>query len=144
MACKALRNPCPSTGLQGHYPCLPPSSLFPFCLKTFACAVFSAWKALSHPLLQPSLLFLWASVYLSHHAENSLTFPSPSVVSAVFSQHSTFQPLSFHGTYKLIAKILHTPKSMVFADLSKKQNGYNFDSFIPDIYCCVGCFHFFI
>ena len=45
--------------------------------------------------------------------------------------------------HKLITKILqHTPKSIFFADLTK--NRYNFDSFTPEDYCCVGCCHFLI
>lgn len=37
----------------------------PFCLRTFACAVFSAWKALSHPPLQASLLSLGLSLLVT-------------------------------------------------------------------------------
>ena len=53
---------------------------------------------------------------------------------------SDFQPLSSHGTHELYTKIWQCTKKYIFADLTK--NGYNFDSFTPDIYCYVGCCHF--
>ena len=64
------------------------------------------------------------------------------VIADKFRVTQAFQPFSSHGTQKRITKTLHYIKNIFFTDLTK--NGYNFDSFTPDGYCCVGCFHFFI
>ena len=57
---------------------------------------------------------------------------------------SNFQPFSSHGTHKLITKILRHTKNTFFADPTEKYRKYNFDSFTPDGYYCVGCCHFLL
>ena len=52
-------------------------------------------------------------------------------------QFSTF---SSHGTHKLISKIWGHTKNIFFADMAK--NRCNFDTFMPDSYCYIGCFNF--
>ena len=42
-------------------------------------------------------------------------------------------------------KFCGTPKNTIFCQSdNNKKNRYNFDSFTPDSYCCVGCCHFLI
>ena len=54
---------------------------------------------------------------------------------------SNFQPFSSQGTYKLITKVLQHTEKYISCQPDKK-NRYNFDSFTPNGYCCVGCCHF--
>ena len=48
----------------------------------------------------------------------------------------------FHFVVHQTTKILQYIKNTFFANLTK--NRYNFDSFTPNNYCCVVCYHFFI
>ena len=52
-------------------------------------------------------------------------------------------PFSISWHTHEILKFCGTPKNRLHF-LLIWQNRYNFDSFTPDNYCCVGCFHYFI
>ena len=97
----------------------------------------------------PCLCCLWLSAQLGRHNRDHMsTKLHLHIIWPVWESLPTlllvtnFQPCSFHGTHKLITKILQHTKNCIFANLT--NNRYNFDSLTPTGYCCVGCCHFFI